>query len=44
MQKDQTLKGEIISRKTSLETSRLLTSRKHEPHRRADWNMLEEKE
>jgi hypothetical protein len=44
MGKDQTSKGETTSRKTKLETSHLLISRKHEPQRRADWNMLEEKE
>jgi len=44
MQKYQTSKGMTISRKTRLETSYLLISRKPDSHRIADWNMLEEKE
>jgi len=42
--KQSNFKRREKSRKTRLETSHLLISRKHEPHRRADWNMLGEKE
>jgi hypothetical protein len=38
------LKRRYSSRQIRLKTSHLLISRKHESQRRADWNVLEEKE